>query len=207
MTEPQQYRERSLGRCALLGFQPPAHLPLRPSPTSRPVECIVDRAMVLYVMAGLADPRVNPAKILEWLSEHGLLPKRTRWEADCCQHALDRTLTQSQLAALSWCAESLGCLLWAISVASDMPAPDAPFDLEPLFAKIPPAIPRSRLVRTAISRPIDEVAAEADFVYCLHWHRVDSETRGVCQSIALEQRRALEWLTTGDTWDDVFLDT
>jgi hypothetical protein len=62
-------------------------------------------------------------------------------------------------------------------------------------------------------RPDEEIAAACDLAYCIHWAVRQSHLKGVKMSgkvqpyVVVERRRALEWLLTDASWEEVALDT
>lgn len=74
---------------------------------------------------------------------------------------------------------------------------------------------RSSWPRTQGRRRREELAAELDFHYCLHWHareaelhdREDSLPAPIDQELVRERRRPLEWLFADEDWEEITLDT
>jgi hypothetical protein len=62
-------------------------------------------------------------------------------------------------------------------------------------------------------RTNEEVAAQCDLAYCLHWSIRDAVLNGVRPPgklhplFVIERRRALEWCLSTVDWDDVPMDT
>ena len=65
-------------------------------------------------------------------------------------------------------------------------------------------------------RPVGEIAARLDLLFCAHWAAREQEYHGLLDTwpealepgAIWERRRALEWFfVTGLDWDDVRLDT
>jgi hypothetical protein len=74
--------------------------------------------------------------------------------------------------------------------------------------------PAAGFRRRARLREADEIGAELDLAYCLHWAVREASLAGnapppgmVPSYVVVERRRALEWLAGKDDWDATSLDT
>ena len=62
-------------------------------------------------------------------------------------------------------------------------------------------------------RPMSEILPALDLAYCLHWSVRDAQLRNVKipgkvkPHVITERRKALEWLISEESWDEVQLDT
>lgn len=109
----------------------------------------------------------------------------------------------------TWLPEAIQALGWALGlVALD---PNNHCD-DTLASKFPIRSDPADFIAAAELRPPEELQAEVDFHYRLHWWVRDCELNdtesGFVTSIVMERRRALDWVygVCAD-WDEISLDT
>ena len=214
MALPEQWaasaREQSARVLADLSLPTPTVLPLLDDFTLRPTEEIVRRMGVLSALAAVAYG--CPAEsALEWVRASDLL--KDLLPAELAYFARGAHGPSDPQASLP---EALFGLAWALQLSTGpldfrTAAPD---DLINVVPHPPPGAREWRsLVISARPRPVAEVGRMLDLYYCLHWAAVEAGLRGDPVgndpewSAVVERRRALEWLASTDSWDEVALDT
>jgi hypothetical protein len=200
-------RERTLGEVARLGFEINRSLPLLDddSRNRRSEREVADRVLCLHCVVAIAHGA--PAAAVErWAEEQGLAGNFTPLErALIAQPSAETTLTFRGREEAVW------ALLWASGLVDQL---DFSGRCDNRLIALVPNIPRSesaQVFRDRIRvRPGGEIFAALDLAYCLHWAVVEAQMRGRPAADAyvfVERRRALEWLTSTDGWDDVCMDT
>lgn len=121
--------------------------------------------------------------------------------------------TQRQLIDSSWAIESVKGLAWSLGLIDELSWPDSPCDVGQLVAVIK-ANPSADKLSV---RPLSQLLDQTDLYYRIHWacrQLVQLEGKpapgGLNPSVAVERRKALEWLITGPDgcdWDDVEMST
>lgn len=104
--------------------------------------------MVLDRAEELRDVRELAESLNQWLLEEGLVEDQTAEEAAAFSHK-PGTWPSELVIEAAWWTESLGTLLWALSLVEEMPPFDLPFD-------------QAEVLRSAaVLRPIQEPEARA----------------------------------------------
>lgn len=196
-------------RVTALGLpQPPGHLPLLDAtgPTRSTVE-VVRRLSCLSAVAAVAHGcPVTTAQA--WLEGEGLLADLTPAE-----HAYLGRQAHAATDPESSLPEGIYALAWAIGwlAGADQMDEEAP---RTLVTTVPGPPPGNPVEASPPPVPVDAVALldALDTAYCAHWGLVENRLHGQPSSspeewVVVERRRAWEWLTTDDAWDDVPLDT
>lgn len=110
------------------------------------------------------------ADLTEWIEEDGLLPLLSTNEQDLLDLPLEEWSEEQRIAAASR-GESLGVLLWALSVVGEMPPWDEPFDaveLAPLGDTVDELLQRSQL------RGREEIERARDLADLWQWRATAS---------------------------------
>lgn len=167
----------------------------------------VDRLLSLNAVAAVAYG-FDRAKAMEWVQKEGL----------------DRRLSPSEMAFLTASrgeprafqvqVESMWALAWAVGLVVRL---DFWTDCDRRFAEMLPNLKVGQSSapwrQKAHNRQLEEVVAECDLGFCLHWAVRDAELKGLRPPdrlkpfVVVERRRALEWLVGSQDWDSVTLDT
>lgn len=220
----EEIRERSVRRLRALGFDqdlPPHFPPLSEEEvaTLRPVADVVARCDAIAAALAVAEG-VPAENVMEILRTHGI----DRWlagpERDLVDHRLgERVLPEDELrsveAAMSWRQEAVWALVWALGLIEEL-RPDAFCgSAADGYQRMRPAAPDATVPAGVALRPREELAAELDFLFCLHWHARERRLHGQPQLAAdpfregmvEERRRAVEWLFTDEEWEEISLDT
>lgn len=200
-------RARSRRRCAKLGASVPRDLPRVEFQSVRPAEDIAFRSVILYVMVGLAEPAVDPIRLVNWLKCECLFAKSTIRERGLIESAGRGCLSEQDVVNLSWLREAWVVLLWSCSVTDWPGPPSETASLSHLFAITPPEVEIADFVARARLRDTREFHQQLDFYYCLHHALRSGQQIDVSMSVVTERRRALEWVLSDEEWDDVSLDT
>jgi hypothetical protein len=108
--------------------------------------------------------------------------------------------------------ESMWALAWAVGAVPKFSFLDPCDDG---FVSILPDIKRGAsgapFRRKAQLRPENEIVANCDLGYCLHWALVNASLSGGSLKMdrhnVVERRRALEWILSSESWEEISLDT
>lgn len=216
-------REQSGRRIAALGIEGevPEWLPLLSESDVaylRPVEQAVARTHA--IAAALAVQEGAPAEaVAAEVRRHDL----ERWLAGPERDVLRHHLGEAPLAGddlviaeanLGWQQECLWALLWALGIVEELRADAFCGDASHYRRLSPTGRPGDTVPGVAL-RPHEELAAELDFLYCLHWHARERRLRGhpqvaedpLREGMVEERRRPIEWLFTEEEWEEISLDT
>jgi hypothetical protein len=118
-------------------------------------------------------------------------------------------LSERDKIALSWQAEGLQSLAWALNLAQ---LDHTRLCDDNLFSCIPARELASQFIATAKLRPLSEIQEQVDLIYRMHWAVVNTRFTGgnpdFNESVIRERRRALDWIYgVDDDWDEIPLDT
>jgi len=209
MLDFESIRKNSIGEARFLGYPTNPDLPLLADVSARPVEDIVDRslAMSAAVSAGFG---FEKRLALEWLERENLMSFVAQSELDFLRSddADPSSLLQCQV-------EGLNAFAWALSFVDEMPfylfCPD---DLVKHFPDFNDMESSERFRGAAKLRPMEDIVSTLDAAYCIHWswaeqdvHQRDLPDTDMEPYMIVERRRALEWILSGEDWDNVSLDT
>lgn len=187
---------------------PPVHLPVIDGSVVRSGLDVVQRIACLSAVAATAYG-CAPEVALGWLDEQGLTALLAGTERRYLQQR-EHSAHDDEAAR----PEAIYALAWALGLAEGAdellrPAPD---DLVRRVPHPPPASVGVDDIDYGVIRRSDEVTQALDTAYCCHWALVDGRLQGRPQAapeewVVVERRRAWEWLTSHDEWDDVPMDT
>ena len=202
-------RSMSLANAERLGYSTNRSLPLLDEGLRlRSFGEITSRALCLFAAIATAYgfPKIQAS---DWLKANHLSESPSRKEA----HHLGSVskdyepVLQSQIGGL-W------ALAWMTGIADDFDfGRDSPPSLVSRFPDIKVGESTAGFLQKAALRNIDEIIAQCDLAYCLHWAIRDAMLRGmrppgkIHPMYIVERRRAFEWALGDDDWDDVSLDT
>ena len=216
---PRDYealRRVTLARLAEYGMSGPDVLPLLSDDDFafiRPAEQVVARCHALAAIIGLeqgadADDvraEMEELDLVRWLApgervlyDH-LTAGRDAPPAELEQAAIDVT----------WRQEALWALLWALGFVDQL-VPEEDCGDSSAYERLAPDLDPRQTVPGVALRDADELAAEIDLHYCLHWHQREHEHFGrggsdarMKRGVIVERREALEWLIQDVPWDEV----
>jgi hypothetical protein len=201
-------RKESLAVAKQLGFPTNESLPLLDeSVIARTDDEIVDRALAMLCVAACAYGFDN-RKASNWLDREAKVNLLTEAESLFLQtKAGDRRNFMTQI-------EGIWALAWSISAVPTLdfgkPCP------QDFVTRLPDLKGNGSCITfrdTAKIRPLSEIVAACDLAYCLHWAIRDAQLRNakvpgkVEEYVVVERRRALDWLLTEESWEEITLDT
>ena len=212
-------RRASLAVLQPFGIVVPEHLPVLGEgevARHRPLDEIVERVQAMYGVLAVVEGA--PFDMVERsLADRGLnrwLSERERAYFDARRRGED---PERRRVELSWRTECMLALGWALRLFDDLPLTGTQVAPAEAFEPLDPkgfgsgADPSIRL------RPIPEIAARLDLLYCAHWAVRENQLTGrfepwpadLVPGAIWERRHALEWIfdTDADDWDDVDLST
>lgn len=196
-------------RLRLLGIPVNPNLPLLDAPDTREAAATAQGLIVEYVLTGLAHG-ANRRKLYAWLEEQNLVALLTPQDRDFFQ----RKLSPQEEIDLSWRQERLIALAWSGSVIPHLTYPPDDSLLDSIFPLIPPEVDTDSFTKAFQLRPVEQLAYEADFYYCLHSAYRHPELWSIQQAKLLpidairERRTALEWVNNRKlNINDIALDT
>ncbi len=150
----------------------------------------------------------DKTKAIAWLNQEALADSLSEQEK---RFIFDGTENPDRFKVQ---VEGMWALAWAMGIANELNFAN---DCDNRFVVMLPNLKESRSsadfrVR-ANPRPLEQVAAACDLAYCLHWAIRQSELSGnrppgnLKPYVVVERRRALEWLLSKESWEEVPLDT
>jgi hypothetical protein len=105
-------------------------------------------------------------ELREWLGSEGAGRHQSTRERDAFRRPLG-AWSDRDLIDAGWRTESLGVMLWALSVYDDLPPYDAQFEDVP--DHVPLLGPAARFLEETSLRPADEIARARDLAELWHW--------------------------------------
>ncbi|WP_165840744.1 DUF4272 domain-containing protein [Pseudomonas sp. SDI] len=203
-----EVRSKSLADSEKLGFPRADILPILDEElVIRPVEEIIDRALVLSVVVAVSYgfPR---NKALSWLEKESLTDSLSSLELKFVKSSSQLSqVFQVQVEALCAFAWGLGYLpTLDFSAAS-------PNHLVSVFPDFKVLESARRFREKARLLPVSDMVSALDLAYCLHWGISHARLGGgivpgkVPPHVIVERHRALEWMFSSVDWDDISLDT
>jgi Domain of unknown function (DUF4272) len=174
---------------------------------------VARRALVFFAVWRLAiDLPRN--EILKWLEDHSL---RDALSPDERQFVDRNRPSSEEKVNLSWHAERLVVLLWAMNLVETLPDANTECDTSVFRQYLPPFAEQSmeRFISSAALRSEDELRKEARRLLELHWQARDARLNNrmprdpVDIEVVQERHQAINWVTgyCGLDWDDVTTDT
>lgn len=104
--------------------------------------------------------------VRDWLNHEGAARHQSRREREAFRRPLDAWSERDFIDA-SWRTESLGVLLWALSVYDELPPYDAQFEDVP--ENVPLLAPVAPFLGAVTLRSADEIARKRDLAELWHW--------------------------------------
>lgn len=207
MMDMRKLRQGSWEVVKNLGFVANEALPLLDDLTiRRSKDEVVDRVFAIHCL-GASSFGFDRQKALAWLEREGSLEVLTSTEREFLSGSqMNPTPFMEQI-------EGMWALCWSLNVVPDL---DFSKPCSDDFVKLLPDLKKDEAGAAfrgkASLRDSEEVVAKCDLAYCLHWGVVHAGlTRKLKKAIKpyviVERRRALEWLLSEESWDEVPLDT
>jgi hypothetical protein len=167
----------------------------------------VSRILAMNAVAAAAYG-FDKAKAIAWLDQEMLIDSLTGPEK---RFIFEETVQTERFKVQ---VEGMWAIAWATGIVSDM---NFGKDCDSRFAAMLPNLKVSQssgaFRKKASPRPLEQVIAACDLAYCLHWAIRQSEISdkyplgNLKPYVVIERRRALEWLLSKESWDEVPLDT
>ena len=174
----------------------------------RAPEEVVARALILNALLNIAFEAPIPI-IAGWIQQHDLESHLSATERELLSKANDQ-LTERDQIQLSWLIETLWSFMWAGSLIERMPFDEPVADhMASLCPNLEQGEGPGKFTEKMILRPANQLFAELDLYYRLHWWTRDASLNGydtgrVKLSAVMERRKALEWiLDPSCDWDHV----
>jgi hypothetical protein len=190
------------------GVRIPDHLPL-PDPISslRSKKEVEDRILALHAVVA-ASFGFDKTKALSWIRQEFLQDALSPFEKDFLEQG------KGSPAYFRSQVEAMWVLAWGLSIVANLDFRKA---CDSGFVRIMPDLKASESGKPwrgkAVLRSADELLAQCDLAYCLHWAiRQASLDRkppsdGLRDGVVVPRRRSLEWMLSNESWDDISLDT
>jgi hypothetical protein len=185
--------------------------PLEPS-DPRGADEIIGRALVMNALFNIYLKAPIPV-IKKWIVENGVEGHLSDWERGILAKSNDQ-LSEQELTNLGWCVEGLWALMWVGSLIDELdfckPVED---DMATLVPDLQQNEAGSKFSEKMRIRPHWELFWMLDLYYRVHWYARDGQINGystgnVSVGIAMERRKALEWvMDSSSDWDDIDLST
>jgi hypothetical protein len=206
--DPKSVRQHSQEIAMAMGVEIASSLPLI-EPISRPKskEAITDRLLCLHVVAACSYG-FDYDKGFEWLGREQLANSLTERESEFLKKGIGEKTT------FQFSIEGMLALSWVLGLARELDfSAECSRDFFFLMPNLKQAQSSSALRDQIRLRSTEEIFAAVDLAYCLHWAvRNAAIGKQVIDSLAksyviAERRRALDWVSSDQAWDDVALDT
>jgi len=180
---------------------PTLEVPSELSPRSASAVCA--RAYVLTFIIGIGYGRTG-SEMLGRIQQAGLADHLSPSERELLARS---SYTPSDTARAAWLAESVQACAWALGYLLLNPLDGASAQLASHFRA-----DAQQRIASAQLRPFDELYAQADLHYRLHWAARQARLDGAkfpIPELAVEmRRRALDWIIgVAEDWDDISTDT
>lgn len=211
IAELEGLRAKSLEQTRALGLEINPALPLLDEDmVLRTPDEIVARLLCMHVAANRAYGfKRRPAR--KWMEQEGLYPFIDDSERKFIDQWLGRKNKNKFIAQI----EGMWALAWVLTLFDDLDFLEHCSDeLIHMLPRLVHAETSDSFRRKVSMRPLDEVAAACDLVYCLHWAMRDALLQRQTPPIEVplylieERRRALDWAVSKKIpWNEVPLDT
>lgn len=204
----KRIREESIRTARELGVDVWPTLPLLDAGLEmRSADETVSRILAMNALAATAYG-FDKVRAIDWLKHEVLTDSLTQQE----RRFLFEDVGQPNRFQVQ--VEGMWALAWAMRIVNEM---NFGKECDNRFAATLPNLKVNQsseeFRNTASPRPLEQVVAACDLAYCLHWAVRQSELSGkrppgnLKPYLVVERRRALEWLLTKESWDEVPLDT
>jgi hypothetical protein len=204
----KRIRDESIRTARQLGVDVSATLPLLDAGLEmRNADETLSRILVMNAVAATAYG-FDKVKAIAWLRQEALTDSLTEQER---RFVFEGVGQPDRLRAQ---VEGMWALAWALQIVGEM---NFGKDCDRSFAAMLPNLKANQssgdFRKRANPRSPDQVIAACDLAYCLHWAIRQSELSGkrppgnLKPYVIAERRRALEWLLSKESWDEVLLDT
>jgi hypothetical protein len=206
--ETREIRTESIILAGRLGIAIPDALPLLDDgPLVRDAGETVNRLLAMTAIVAVSHG-FDRARAMAWVEKEGLGSALVREELDYLR------LGRGNREAFRARVEGMWALAWSVGIVNHM---DFSRTCDENFVTLLPDLKAgescAKWRTVAQLRALDDLRAQCDLAYCLHWalrqsqlSRTVSPLRG--KTIVVEERRrALDWLFDEAPWDEITLDT
>jgi len=204
----KRIRDESIRTARQLGAEVSATLPLLDAGLEvRSVDETVSRILAMNAVVATAYG-FDRAKATAWLNQEALTDSLSEQERLYVFEEIGRP-DRYQVQV-----EGMWALAWAMGIVNEM---NFGKDCDDRFVAMLPNLKQSpssaEFRKQATPRSLEHVVSMSDLAYCLHWVIRQAEFNGkrppadLKPYVIVERRRALEWLLSKETWDEVPLDT
>jgi hypothetical protein len=200
MEEAMARKARSEAKLVAAGIPINQHLPIidvtADTQQWQAAEAVARRCLILAGVQAVALRR-EAQQVIAWFQHEGLWPDVSRDEQGfLSQPSADRALQN----ALTWRAEALWTLWWALGIAENLSWPPGECDLgDVLDRPSGPQVPwigddASAFVASCVLRAADEILDETDLIYRVHW-----AVREAALVVVLRQQVSIRMWSLSDT--------
>ncbi len=206
--DTRDIRAGSQAAARAYGMQIPDQLPLLdPISSLRSKKEVEDRILALHAVVA-ASFGFDKTKALSWIRQECLQDALSPFEKDFLEQGKGSPIYfHSQV-------EAMWALAWGLSFVANL---DFTKVCDSAFVRIMPDLKTCKSSgqwrEGAALRSADELLAQCDLAYCLHWGiRQASLDRklppdGLRDGVVVPRRRSLDWMLSDESWDDISLDT
>jgi hypothetical protein len=208
MYEPVTIRRQSLSIAASLGYEANNSLPLLEEPKRlRSTDVIVDRLLAMLCVAATAYGFDN-LKASNWIKREAATDQLMKAERSFLATRFgDKNQFMRQI-------EGMWALAWAIGIVPELDfASPCSQEFVTLLPNLKADTSAAEFRSKSSVRPTAEILGALDLAYCIHWAIRNAELGGknvpgkLAAWVVIERRRALEWLLSDNSWQDVEMDT
>ena len=213
LTEEQRIaiKEANIARIAKKSYRYIDWLPILENPNLRSQDELIGRMSVLNALINISFEA--PVHLVQqWIEDQHLSHHLSTWEKEILTKT-QADLDQYEINTLRWYLEALWALMWAAKMIPHLD--ETQWNEESMASMLPnleDGEDNSRLQQVLTMRTAEDIYAQLDFYYRLHWYCVDERLQGheaiINEGLVYERRRALEWLINKDTdWDEIEMGT
>jgi len=204
---PTEIRTEALAVTEPIGCHP-RELPLSEVVTLRPPPAARKRCLALFAVVAVAFG-LDRQTARHWLERENLYSNCSTEERRFLKHGSD-----DERDALRGSVEALWALAWALELVPSLSWNElCANDFIELFPDLRVGASSQTFAQPARLRDVNELSVATDAAFLLHHCHVASRLEGrsapngVPEYAVWNRRRALEWLTGTEEWDEVSLDT
>jgi hypothetical protein len=200
----KKIREESLQKAMQLGYKVNENLPLLDVHLQKDLSSLITRTLILNCVVATAYG-FDKKRALNWLSKENLINFLSESENSFFSSKKNDFTFKYQI-------ESLWALVWALNFFKELDF--SKYCGESLISFLPnlkDSQDSKAFIEKATLRSEKEIIQTLDLSYCLHWAIRNSEINNqhlkIQPYVIMQRRKALEWLCSDSSWDDVNLDT
>jgi hypothetical protein len=209
MIDPEEIKARSIATLCLWGIPVLDHLPILEAEANlspQSAAAVARRCVVMNHVVGIGfggDPETLKDEVVKW----GLMEHASAHEKDLFSRT---SHTEQERINATWLVECLQSLAWCLGLSGLNVLSRCDDDLASRFPA--PFSDPSAFISSARLRPFEEIYAQADLHYRLHWAARNARLSGadfpVSDGFVTERRKALDWVIGVEAdWDEVPSDT